>query len=450
MQKETGKKNFDSLGGMLKLIIPIFVELLLQVLVGNIDQMMLSSYSQDSVGAVANANSILNVFMLAFSMISLATTILAAQFIGAGRKEKVEEVYSVSIFMNIFFGLLISALLVLLRRPLFTAMRMDERFYGDASVYMLIVGGFSFLQSLYLTYTAIFRSKRMMNITMFVSIAMNIVNVIFNYLLISGVWFFPKMGVAGAATATVISRAAGVLTLMFIFRRRMKERIRIRYMRPFPKEMLKKLVAIGLPSAGESFSYQLSQAVLLSVINGFGADSTNAKAYCAIIVQFSFLYCIAVSQSAQICVGYHVGAREYDKADKLTKKLILTSIVITSICTVTIYLLHTTILSWFNVSAPVMALCGQVLLVDIALEFGRSFNSVLIRALQGAGDVRYPIVIGIIAMWTISVGLGCLFGVVFGLGLMGVWMGMAADECIRGIIFAFRWKSGAWKQKTLI
>ncbi|MDD2647314.1 MAG: MATE family efflux transporter [Eubacteriales bacterium] len=450
MQLDSERRNFDSLGGMLKLIIPIFIELLLQVLVGNIDQMMLSNFNQDSVGAVANANTILNVFMLVFTMISLATTILASQFIGAGRKDKVEEVYSVSVFMNIAFGLLISVMLVALHRPLFSLMRMDARFWDDAGSYMVIVGGFSFLQSLYLTYTAIFRSKRMMNVTMFVSMAMNVVNVIFNYILIYGLWIFPAMGVAGAAIATVLSRVAGVVTLMIIYRRRMPEKIRLRYMRPFPKDMLKRLLAIGLPSAGESFSYQLSQAVLLSVINGFGADSTNAKAYCAIIVQFSYLYCIAVSQAAQICVGYHVGAREYDKADKLTKRLIMTSIVVTAICTTSIYLLHPTILSWFGVSAPVMALCGQVLMIDIVLEMGRSFNSVFIRALQGSGDVRYPIIIGILAMWIISVGLGCFFGIVLGWGLAGVWLGMTLDECSRGIIFAFRWKSGIWKQKTLI
>lgn len=450
MAQELQPKRFDTFGGMFKLILPIFIELLLQVLVGNIDQMMLSNYMADSVGAVANANAVLNVFMLVFTMVSLATTILASQYMGAKQQDKVEEVYSVSVFMNIALGVVISILLVTLREPLFRLMRLDERFMKDASEYMLIVGGFSFLQSLYLTYTAIFRSKRMMNITMFVSMAVNILNMGLNYLLIFGIGPFPRMGVAGAAMATVISRAAGVIALMALMRRKVEQRVRLRYLRPFPKAMLGRLLAIGLPGAGESFSYHLSQTVLLAVINGFGANATNAKAYCAVIVQFSFLYCIAASQAAQICVGYHVGAREYDKARRLTKRLVFTSMLISVFCAVMIYLFRGTILTWFDASEVVALICGQILLVDIFVEFGRSYNSVYIRALQGAGDIRYPVAIGIIFMWVISVGLGYLLGVVCGLGVWGVWLAMAIDECVRGLIFVFRWRSGVWMRKGLV
>ena len=72
------------------------------------------------------------------------------------------------------------------------------------------------------------------------------------------------------------------------------------------------------------------------------------------------------------------------------------------------------------------------------------------RQLQAAGDVNFPIIVGTIELWIVAVGLGYVFSVVLGWGLVGIWIAMAIDECTRAIIFFFRWKSGVWKTKNLV
>ena len=84
---------------------PIFIELILQMLVGNADQIMVSQYSSQSVGAIGNANQIANLLIISFSVISMASTILISQYIGSGNKEKVEQTYTVSLALNLAFGL---------------------------------------------------------------------------------------------------------------------------------------------------------------------------------------------------------------------------------------------------------------------------------------------------------------------------------------------------------
>jgi Na+-driven multidrug efflux pump len=74
----------------------------------------------------------------------------------------------------------------------------------------------------------------------------------------------------------------------------------------------------------------------------------------------------------------------------------------------------------------------------------------MVRALQAAGDIKTPVTVGIVCMWSIAVGLSYILGVVMEMGLVGIWIGMATDECVRAIIFMYRWRSGAWKKRKLI
>jgi len=108
------------------------------------------------------------------------------------------------------------------------------------------------------------------------------------------------------------------------------------------------------------------------------------------------------------------------------------------------------VLGIFTKDPEILALGKQILFVDIFLEIGRSINITMVRALQATGDIKMPVVVGIISMWSTAVGLAYFFGIVMGMGLVGIWIGMAADECVRAVIFVYRWHSGAWKNKKLM
>lgn len=445
----TREVQTDSFRHMLSLVWPIFIELLLQMLVGNVDQMMVARYSQDAVGAIANANQVLNILLLVFSMMSMATTILVAQSKGAQNHRQLEVIYTLSCVVNLFLSLLVSAAIFLFGDVFFRWMNVPEVFIEPAREYLRIVGGFCFLQALFMTFSAIFRSNQMMRTGMLVSIVVNIANVLGNAVLIHGMGPIPALGVKGAAIATNFSRLAGTAVLIFVFYHHLHGRIRLAHLRPFPTKLLMKLLAVGVPSGGESFSYSISQLVVMTFINSFGPDSVTAKAYCQMISSFAVLYCLAVSQVTQVLVGHEVGARRFDAADRITKRAALSSTMITTVCSLIICMLIQPLLTLFDATPEVKALCQKVMYIEVLLQFGRSFNMLYIRALQGAGDIRYPITIGILDNWITVVGLGFVLGRVLGLGLPGVWLAMALDENIRGLIFIFRWRSGKWKTKVL-
>lgn len=422
---------------------PIFIELLLQMLTGNIDQMMVANYSQDAVGGIANANQVLNILLLSFSMVSMATTILVSQYRGAGKTEKLEQIYTLSLLVNLVLSAVVGGCLFIFSDAMFRLLHIPDVFLPYAREYIHIVGGGCFLQALFMTFSAIFRSNQRMKTSMFVSILMNLVNVLGNALLI------PHLGVAGAALSTVLSRSAGLCALMTLFYRS-GERTRPSCLSPFPRGLLWQLISIGVPSGGESFSYNMTQLVVLSMVNSIGPEATTARAYCGMIASFALLYCLGVSQAAQVLVGHHVGEGDLRAAEDTTRIAVLSSILTTTAASVCVFLLIRPLLALFHAAPPVVELAQKIMFIDIFLQFGRSYNMLYLRTLQGAGDIHFAIAVGIADTWIVVVGLGYVLGCALGMGLPGIWIAMAMDENIRGMIFASRWRSGAWKSKRLV
>lgn len=131
---------------------------------------------------------------------------------------------------------------------------------------------------------------------------------------------------------------------------------------------------------------------------------------------------------------------------KTLKPATLVGIVIATI----LFVFSDLFLGVFTSNKEILQLGKAILFIDIFLEIGRSFNMVIIRGMQGAGDIKFPITIGILSMWIIATGLGYVFGITFSWGLQGIWIAMMLDECIRAIIFYIRWQKGYWRNKTLI
>ena len=198
------------------LSLPIFLELFLQLLVGNVDQFMVSRYSQTGVAAIGNANQIMNMVVILFSVISVSTTILVSLYRGAGDQKRAEVIYSLSVFVNTIVSLYLSLLLVTLARPIFTVMQVPEDVMEEAVTYLSIIGSCLLLQELYNTFMAIFRSNALMKETMSVAMLINLLNIGINALLI------PRIGIAGAAIASNFSRLIGLLAMVGCSTRRWK------------------------------------------------------------------------------------------------------------------------------------------------------------------------------------------------------------------------------------
>jgi len=435
---------------MLLLAGPIFVELLLNILLSNVDTVMLSRYSENSVGAVGNANQMMFLFIIMFNVIAGATGVVVAQYLGAKKTENMNQIYTLAFGFNLVLGLILSAVVFLFRDSFLSVLKVSRIQVKDASTYMGIVGVFLFLQAGYNVMVQILRCHGYTRVGMYISLTVNVVNIIGNWLFLYGPLEFLNLGVAGVAISTVTARVIALSVALFIFFKYKIGKLSLKTLNPFPTQILVRMLKIGVPSAGENLAYSMYQLVLLSFINPMGELAANAKVYSNTLMSFSVVFSNALAQATQIVTGHLVGAGREDAADKRVMKTLFTSLpVAIGIATLNYFLCPWT-LKIFTSNPEVVPLVKQVLLVGILLEIGRTTNLVIIGSMKAAGDVLFPVLMGLLCMWGCGVTVGYSFGVFLSLGIGGVFLGTAADECLRGIIMLIRWRKGKWKGKAIV
>jgi putative MATE family efflux protein len=429
---------------------PLFIEILLYMLMGNADTLMLSQYSDNSVAAVGVSNQILSMIIVMFGFIATGTAILVAQNLGAKRDDQAREVSVVSIGANLVFGLILSAGVFIFSEQLLGVMDLPPELFDEANAYLKIVGGFSFIQSLIMTVGSIVRSYGFTRDIMYVTIGMNVLNVIGNYLFIFGPLGIPVLGVEGVAISTSVSRILGLLAALYIMMKRIPGSLPMSMLFRFPKNHLKNLLNIGIPSAGEHLSYNGSQMLITYFIATLGTQALTAKVYSQNVMMFVFLFSIAISQGTQIIIGHMVGAKEINNAYKRALKSLKLAIIISIATAAIVSIFAKDLLGIFTDNMSIIELGSTLILLTIILEPGRSFNLVLISSLRAAGDVKFPVYMGILSMWGVSVTLSYFLGIYLGLGLIGIWIAFIADEWLRGLLMLWRWRSKVWVKKSFV
>ena len=388
--------------------LPIFVELLLQLLVGNVDQMMVSRVSQPSVAAIVNANQIMNLVIIVLSMASTAVTVILSQYLGAQDEKNASRTCMVSIVLIGGVSLAATILVFAGHTPLYRAIHVPEEVFDEASLYLLIVGAFILVQGFYLTFSAMIRAFAMVKEVMIISVIMNAMNIVGNAILINGWFGMPQLGAVGAAISTDISKLVGLALMIGMFFKSRRVKMGMSYLRPFPVQIL--------------------------------------KGYCTIFANIDYVYAMAIATATQIVLGYLIGARRLNDIQKRVNATLKVAIAACVGMAVLMCLGGKYIFLIFTDNPEIIALGRRILVIEIVLEIGRAVNIVMTKCLIAVGDVLTPTTVGITFQWVVAAAGSWLLGSKLGWGLEGVWIAMAADECVRGLIYAVHFKKERWKK----
>ncbi len=441
----------QSLKGQLrKLTLPVFIEIALVMLLGAVDTVMLSRYSDNSVAAVGLDNQLLSLIFLVYQFFSMGAAILCAQYIGGRLEKRLVQVVGVALIVNLLVGASVSVVLYLMAEPILHFMGLRPELMGDGLVYLKITGSMSFFQALSLTFSASLRSAGKVIYPMSVTGIVNILNIVGNYVLIFGKFGFPQLGVEGAALSTAVSRGVAMLLLCIIHFRVHIKKFPMKYFRPFPWSEFRNLLHIGIPAMSEELSYCLSQVAITYFINRIGNEALAARTYCVNMIMFTYLFCVSITQAGDILVGHLVGRLRHHAAFVLGNYFYRRALVVTLSASLVLVILGKPILSLLTDNPEIITMGFWVLVVDLFLEYGRVSNIFACGTLRATGDAVYPVIIGVIFQWSIAVGLSYIIGIPLGYGLIGMWVGFALDENIRGIILKRRWRSLKWQTKGFV
>ncbi len=433
---------------LIGLSIPIYIELILQLFVGNVDQVMVGWFNQDGVGAIGNVNQIVSLVLVTFSISSSASVILISKYLGEGDKKQVKETYFTSVLIGLVLGVSVSLLLFIFGDEILRMMNLKGSMYTQAVSYMRVISIGLVFQSLYQTILSFLRSQKMMKETMVVSIIVNIINVIGNYCFIFGAFSLPSMGVLGAGVASTLSRIIGLLIIATIFIKKVFPTYQVVEGRYFSKIQLKKVLSLGVPTAGESISYGFSQVCIQFICNGFATYMINARVYLNMLASFSFICAESVSGAAQVIISHQMGGKSYREVKESVKiSMFLSTVFAVGIATL-IFLFTEQIFTIFTDDKDVIEVAKIVTGIEIVRSLGRAINVNLCRILPVCNDILYPVGVSTVFAWIIGVG-GCyLLGNTLGLQIVGLWVAMALDEVIRAIIFTCRFYNEKWQKKV--
>lgn len=433
-----------------KLIVPLLIEQFLMLLVGMIDTLMVSYAGEAAVSGVSLVAQVNLIFIAVFTALASGGAVVISQYIG--RKDKKNTVLSAGqlIMVSIIISTIITGLILIFRIPilgfLFGKVESDVM---QASQKYLFITALSFpALAVYSACSSILRSMSKTNVTMYVSIIMNAINIIGNYIGI----FVLKAGVAGVAVPSLISRVvAAIIMFVYCLNKDNLVYIKIKDMFRYEKSMVKKIVNIAIPNGIEGGMLNASKVALSSIVAMFGTYQIAANGIAQTFWGLSALFTIVMGPVYITVIGQCIGGDDYDAAKYYVNKLTRITMIGCLIWNIVVLLSVPYALKLYNLSPKTVELVILLCLIhNAACAFLHPFGFVLAFALRAAGDVKYTMYTSVFATVIVRVALAYLFGVVFNMGVIGVAFAMVCDWIVRIILIATRYKSEKWKEFQVI
>ena len=428
-----------------KLIIPLIFEQALAITVGMADTMMISSVGEAAVSGVSLVDMI---NMLIFSILSALATggaVVTSQNLGAKKEEEACRSAKQLLYTVLIGSLLITGVVLIARKPLLRLFfgSIEADVMQNALIYLVISAvSFPFL-AIYNACAALFRSMGNAQITLKVSILINLINVVGNALCI----FVLHMGVAGVALPSLFSRAVGGIVLYILLKNPenvihfKRESLRLEW------GVIKKILYIGIPSGIENGIFQLGRVLVVSIISGFGTIQIAANGVANNLDAMGCIIGQAISLAMITVIGQCVGANDEKQVRHYTKKLLLIAYVSTAIVNTIILLCLNPFLSLYGLSAETTRLSYILVMIHngcAMILWPAAF--VLPNMLRACNDVKFTMIISIFSMFTFRIGFSYIIGIQMGMGAIGVWIAMVIDWIFRTILFIGRYASGKWKK----
>lgn len=432
------------------MILPLFLEQLLVMLVGMADTLVVSYAGEAAVSGVSLVNQFNTIFIYLFTALASGGAVVISQYIGRRAMEDAGEAASQLLLFSTGFSVIISVLVLLsgewLLRLLFGRVETDVM---AACVTYLRISAYSYpALAVYNSGAAIYRSLGKTDVTMYLSVVSNIINIIGNLI---GV-FVLHAGVAGVAWPSLIARVfSAVVITVLCFRKQNGVVYRWQLIFRWNGASMKQILGIAVPNGLENGVFQLVKVALSSIVALFGTFQIAANGVAQSIWSMAALAGVAMGPAFITVIGQCMGNRDTDAADYYFKKLTRITLLLSSAWNFLIFLLTPLFLMVYALEPETKRLVIWLVLIHNVFNAAAfPFSGALSNGLRAAGDVKFTMVISVVSTLAVRLLLSWLFGIIFDMGVIGIALAMVCDWILRAVIFFLRLKSGKWKKFQVI
>ena len=432
------------------LIVPLFIEQFLLMFVGIADTFTVSFSSEADVSGVSLVTSFNTVLIFLFTALSSGGAVIISQYIGNKSYDKASRSSGQLLMISAVISLVMTILIILFKAPLLRILfgKIEADVMAACETYLLITTVSLPALAIYDAGAALCRSIGKTNITMYISVAANVVNVIGNCV---GVFCF-HMGAAGVAYPSLISRilSAAAVTV-FCFSGKNPVYYKASDVFCWDNALLKKIMKIALPNGVENGVHQLVKVALSSMVALFGTYQIAANGVAQSMWSLAAIMGLAMAPVYTTVIGQCMGARDIDSANFYFKKLNRITLVLSIIWNALVFAVTPFIVRYCAISLQAKQLVVWLVLINnIFNALAYPFAGSLGNGLRAAGDIKFTMIVSVSLTIAARLLFSALFGLWLGLGVIGVAIGMSVDLVFRGIIFIWRYKSQKWTNFRLI
>lgn len=433
---------------------PSFVELLLTQLTSMVDLMMVGSMGgkahpeigTQALAAVGLTTQPKFLLMAAFVAMNTGVTALVARNKGTNDSKQANLVVRQGLLFTFCATIILSILGFLFAKPMVLFMGSTEAIVTKWATQYLQIQMIGFLSfALTSTVTASLRAVGDSKTCMIYNLIANVVNVIFNWLLIYGNLGFPELGVAGASLATVIGQVVAFV-IAFIVIIRGNNFLKLEFKLGFKpdKIVLGNMVNIGLPAMVEQLLMRAGMIIFAKTVASLGTTAYATHQVCMNIQALSFMTGQAFAVSATTMMGQSLGKRRTDMAQAYCSRTRKVGLVFSLILAAVFILFGGEIVGLYNSDPEIIRIGGQIMLFVAFLQPFQSSQFIIAGGLRGAGDTKATAIFTFITVLLVRPIVAIVL-VHFGLGLYGAWAAMATDQILRSALVLYRYNSGKWK-----
>jgi len=432
------------------MIVPLLIEQLLQMVVGIADTLMVSYAGEATVSGVSLDTMLYTIFIYLFTAIATGGSVVVSQYLGSGDKARADLAAAQIFRLAGLVSLACMTVMLLFGQSLLSLLypSVDAQVMAACRTYLWIVTLSFPANAIYNAGAALYRSMGRTRTTMYVSVAMNLLNVAGNAVGI----FLLRAGAAGVAWPTTLSWifAAAVMTALCT---NPKAPVTLRPAQTLraDREMTRRITRIAVPNAVENTLFQMAKVALGALIATFGTSQIAANGIGQTLWSLAACMCVSMSPVFITVIGQCMGAGDADAADWYMKKLTRLSLVLSILWNGLVLALVPAILPLYSITAQTRRLVFAIVLIhNLFAAFVQPFAMPLSSGLRAAGDVKFAMWSSILATVVCRTLFSFLFGLWLGLGVVGIALAMGADWCIKGALDIWRWKSGRWKAFKVI
>jgi len=428
--------------------LPMFAGNILQALYNTVDSVWVGQFlGKGALGAVSVSFPLIMALLAMVMGLTMATTTLVAQYRGAGSEKMVRRTVSTSLLMLTAMGIIVSVLGVVFRYPLLKMIRTPEDILHHAANYFGIFMAGLLGMFLYNTLSAILRGLGDSHTPLkYMAVAAGL-NVALDPLMIFGVGPLPRMEIAGAALATVISQAVSAVLMWRWLTHRTDLLPRGRSEWVWDRTLAGALVRIGFPAGLQQLAVSGAMLVVTFLINQFGTDVTAAFGAASRLDQFAFMPAMSIGLAVSALVGQNLGARKLDRVRSTVYWSVLLGIGITSLVSLVAILWPTLLLVLFTDEPAVLAEGSRYLRIMGWAYIPFALMFILSGVMRGAGDTVPAMVVTLLSLWGFRVPLAAYLSRSF--GSTGIWLGIAISAFIGMLLQWGYYMTGRWQRRRL-